>query len=140
MSNTTELSTDQIQQLIDGVPMANFMGIRVESWDAGNDVLTCVMPLRPELCNFPDPGSFHGGAIASLIDTVTCIAVIGKGHKMAPTTNIRVDYFRPAVNTRLKCVAKIRRIGRTGATVDADVLNDAGKLVAVGRCGLLILS
>lgn len=138
MVTSLELSTEQVQHELNITPMVKFMGIRLESWDAANDLLTCTMSMRPEFSNMPDFSSFHGGGIATLVDTTTCFAVIGKGFNACSTVNLRVDYLRPAISTSLKCVAKIRRLGRTAAAVDADVFDDAGKLVAIGRCNLVI--
>jgi len=138
MVASIELSAEQMQQELNITPMVKFMGIRLASWDAASALLTCTMPMRPEFSNMPDSSSFHGGAIATLVDTATCFAVIGKGFNACSTVNLRVDYLRAAISTSLKCVAKIRRIGRTAAAVDADVFDNAGKLVAIGRCNLVI--
>ena len=47
--------------------------------------------------------------------------------------NFRTDYLRPAIKTNLRAEARVRRVGRTVGVVDVDVLDDSGKLVAVGR-------
>ncbi len=81
------------------------------------------------------PGSrqYHGGAIASLIDIAgdyALWAMLGYG---VPTINIRIDYLRPASDTRLRAQARVRKAGRTVGVVDIDVLDDQGRLIAVGR-------
>ena len=71
--------------------------------------------------------------IASLIDIAgdfALIAVLGYG---VPTINFRVDYLRPAVKTDLHAHARVRRAGRTIGVVDIDVLDDGGRLIALGR-------
>jgi len=76
---------------------------------------------------------YHGGAIASLIDIAgdyALWAMLGFG---VPTINIRIDYLRPASDTRLRAQARVRRAGRTVGVVDIDVLDDQDRLVAVGR-------
>jgi uncharacterized protein (TIGR00369 family) len=76
---------------------------------------------------------YHGGAIASLIDIAgdyALWAVLGFG---VPTINIRIDYLRPASDTRLRAQARVRKAGRTVGVVDIDVLDDQDRLVAVGR-------
>ena len=50
-----------------------------------------------------------------------------------PTINIRIDYLRPASDTRLHAQARVRKAGRTVGVVDIDVLDDQGRLIAVGR-------
>jgi len=78
-------------------------------------------------------GQYHGGVIASLIDIAgdyALIAVLGHG---VPTINFRVDYLRPATNTDLIAQARVRRAGRTIGVVDIDVIDDDGRLIALGR-------
>ena len=50
-----------------------------------------------------------------------------------PTINFRVDYLKPAVNTALTIVGRVRRSGKSVGVVDIDVLDDAKSLVAIGR-------
>ena len=47
--------------------------------------------------------------------------------------NFRTDYLRPAVGGALTAVARVRRAGKTAATVDVDVLDDENRLIALGR-------
>ena len=56
-------------------------------------------PMRPEFERRPGTKQWHGGPIASIIDTVGDFALgmlVGRG---LPTINFRVDYFRPAIDT-----------------------------------------
>jgi uncharacterized protein (TIGR00369 family) len=76
---------------------------------------------------------YHGGAIASLIDIAgdyALWAVLGHG---VPTINFRTDYLRPATDSDLRAIARIRRTGKTIAVVDIDILADEGRPVAIGR-------
>ncbi len=50
-----------------------------------------------------------------------------------PTVNFRVDYFRPAIDTALTAVARVRRLGRSIGVSDVDVYDDKGALIAIGR-------
>jgi uncharacterized protein (TIGR00369 family) len=47
--------------------------------------------------------------------------------------NFRTDYLRPAIGETLTAVARVRRAGKTTATVDIEVLDDENRLVALGR-------
>jgi len=138
MSDLVSLSETELAEILAETPMARFMNIEIDAWRPVESSLTCTMPMRDELSNLPDCSSYHGGAIAALIDTTTCFVVIGMGVETCPTLGIQVDYLRPAVNTALMCVASIRRLGSRTSTVDADVFNEKGQLVAVGRCGFLV--
>ena len=107
--------------------------MRITAADAGEETLTIVMPLKPEFERQAGTGQFHGGPIAALIDTAGCFALIMLLGHGVPTVNFRTDYLRPAVNTSLTAIAKVRRVGRLVGVVDVDVWDDNTRLVAVGR-------
>jgi uncharacterized protein (TIGR00369 family) len=127
------LTAAQIQERLDGSPFIALMNIRVVTADPERQEVVMTMPLRPEFERRAGTGQFHGGPIAAFVDTVGDYAVamiVGGG---VPTINFRIDYLRPAVNTALKGVARVRRAGKSVAVVDVDVTDDAGRLIAIGR-------
>ena len=127
------LSGEELQEYLEGSPYSKSAGMRITAADAGEETLTIVMPLKPEFERQAGTGQFHGGPIAALIDTAGCFALIMlQGHGV-PTVNFRTDYLRPAVNTSLTAIAKVRRVGRLVGVVDIDVFDDDTRLVAVGR-------
>ena len=81
----------------------------------------------------PETHQWHGGAIASIIDTTGCYCLALLALDTLPTENFQTDYLRPAINTDLVAEAKIRKAGRTIAVVDVEITSDARKLIAVGR-------
>ena len=107
--------------------------IIVESVDHERFQLVVRMPMRPEFERRPNSGQWHGGPIASLIDTAGDYAMALHVGAPVPTINFRTDYLRPAVNTDLVATATVRRAGRTVGVVDIDVTDSNGKLLAVGR-------
>ncbi len=127
------LSQAEIQELLDNSPFISFMGLSVESMDTEKDLIVLRMPMRPEFERRAGTGQWHGGAIASLIDTAGDYAVVMKVGAGVPTVNFRTDYLRPASNTDLIATAQVRRAGRSIAVVDIDIHDNNGKLVAVGR-------
>ena len=131
---TGRMTLEDVQGYLDGSPFISFLGLKVTAMDAEAGEITMVMPMRPELRRGgPDATQFHGGPVASLIDTVGDFAVaiaVGGG---VPTINFRVDYLRPSGGAVLHATAKARRVGRTVAVVDIDVTDDQGRLTAIGR-------
>ena len=128
-----KLSAEQVQAIFDASPFIGFLGLQVVALDHGEGTITVKMPMRPELERRAGTGQFHGGPIASFIDTVGDFAIgmaVGGG---VPTVNLRVDYLRPAIGSSLTGTARVRRAGKAVALVDVDVLDEQGKLVAVGR-------
>ena len=135
MSNETpeRLTAEDIEAMFDGSPFISGLGLRVQSLDYDASELTVTMPLNPSLERRAGTKQFHGGPIASFIDTVGDYAIgmmIGGG---VPTMNLRVDYLKPAVGDHITGTARVRRAGRTVAVVDIDVFDEKGSLVAVGR-------
>ncbi|KIZ37051.1 MULTISPECIES: PaaI family thioesterase [Rhodopseudomonas] len=127
------LSAEQIQQMLDVSPFNLFLGLTVVSADPVTQEVTMRSAMRPEFERRPGSKQWHGGVIASVIDTVGDFAVgmmVGRG---LPTVNFRVDYLRPAVDTALVAVSRVRRAGKSVGIADVDVFNEKGVLLAIGR-------
>lgn len=128
-----KLSAEQIQSIFDQSPFIGLLGLKVVSVDHAAAEIVAKMPMRPELERRPGTNQFHGGPIASFIDTIGDFAIgmlVGGG---VPTINLRVDYMRPAIGNMLTGIARVRKTGKTVALVDIDVSDESAKLVAVGR-------
>lgn len=123
----------QIQQMLDSSPFIKSCGMKAVSFDADGQSLGIKMPLKPDFERIPGSGQFHGGPIASLIDTAGCFVLVALLQKAIPTISFRADYLRPAVNTDLVATAVVRRAGKAVGVVDVDVVDNESRLVAVGR-------
>jgi uncharacterized protein (TIGR00369 family) len=129
----TPLTAEQIQTMLDASPYNKFLGLTVVSADPAKQEVTMRSVMRPEFERRPGSKQWHGGVIASLIDTVGDFAVgmmVGRG---LPTVNFRVDYLKPAVDTALVAVSRVRRAGKSVGVADVDVFDDKGALLAIGR-------
>ena len=76
-------------------------------------------------------GIVHGGALATLADSVAGTAVRTRG-RMCVTLNCAINYLAPATGSRIKCVATPQRVGRTIAVYDVNLTDDQGQKVASG--------
>jgi len=133
MTEKTGFSLEELREFFATSPFISASGMQIAEIDAEAETLTVTMSLLPEFERFAGSGQFHGGPIASLIDTAGCFALVMLLGRGVPTINFRTDYLRPAIKTSLTAIAQVRRVGRTVGVVDVDVVNDEGKLVAVGR-------
>jgi len=127
------LTAAEIQQMLDVSPFNLFLGLTVVTADPVKQEITMRSPMRPEFERRPGSKQWHGGVIASVIDTVGDFAVgmmVGRG---LPTVNFRVDYLRPAVDTALVAVSRVRRAGKSVGVADVDVFDEKGALLAIGR-------
>ncbi|MGM4888581.1 PaaI family thioesterase [Tardiphaga sp. 20_F10_N6_6] len=127
------LTAAEIQQMLDVSPFNLFLGLEVIKADPAMQEVTMRSPMRPEFERRPGSKQWHGGVIASVIDTVGDFAVgmmVGRG---LPTVNFRVDYLKPAVDTALVAVSRVRRAGKSVGVADVDVFDEKGALLAIGR-------
>jgi uncharacterized protein (TIGR00369 family) len=125
------MSYDELAELLSGSPFHQLLGLELVPTDS--ETLELAMPFNEEIERAPGTGQFHGGIISSLIDIAGDFALIGELGFGVPTINFRTDYLRPAFNTSLRARARVRHVGRTVGVVDIDVLDDDGRLIAVGR-------
>jgi uncharacterized protein (TIGR00369 family) len=129
----TALTASQIQEMLDASPFNLFLGLTVVTADPVKQEVTMRSVMRPEFERRPGSKQWHGGVIASVIDTVGDFAVgmmVGRG---LPTVNFRVDYLKPAVDTALVAVSRVRRAGKSVGVADVDVFDEKGALLAIGR-------
>jgi uncharacterized protein (TIGR00369 family) len=129
----TPLSAADIQQMLDVSPFNLFLGLTVVSADPVKQEVTMRSAMRSEFERRPGSKQWHGGVIASVIDTAGDFAVgmmVGRG---LPTINFRVDYLRPAIDTALIAVSRVRRAGKSVGVADVDIFDEKGSLLAVGR-------
>jgi uncharacterized protein (TIGR00369 family) len=127
------LSAEEIQKMLDVSPFNVFLGLTVLNADPAKQEVTMRSAMRPEFERRPGSKQWHGGVIASVIDTAGDFAVgmmVGRG---LPTVNFRVDYLKPAVDTALVAVSRVRRAGKSVGVADVDVFDEKGSLLAIGR-------
>lgn len=130
---TTPLDQSQIEGMLKQSPFITFLGLTVTALDTDKQEVVMRSPMRPEFEREPGTKQWHGGPIASIIDTVgdyALVIFVGRG---LPTINFRVDFFRPAIDTGLVCTGRVRRLGRTVGVADVDVHDEKGALIAIGR-------
>jgi uncharacterized protein (TIGR00369 family) len=130
---STSLDQSQIEAMLKQSPFISFLGLTVTALDADKQEVVMRSPMRPEFEREPGTKQWHGGPIASIIDTVGDYALVMFVGRGLPTINFRVDYFRPAIDTALISTGRVRRLGRTVGVSDVDVHDEKGALIAIGR-------
>lgn len=77
-------------------------------------------------------GTVHGGVIATLVDTALAVAVtrqLGAGDRVA-THQLGVSYVTLTRVRRLRCRARVTSLRRAVASVEGEVTDDDGTLIA----------
>ncbi|MDM0027449.1 PaaI family thioesterase [Variovorax saccharolyticus] len=136
----TPFTLAQVQQHFDESPYISTLGLKAESLDLEEGLLTVRVPMRPEFERGRGSRQWHGGPLAAIIDTVGDFALAMQLGRGLPTINFRVDYLRPAIDTDLKVVARVRRNGRTVGVADVDLFDGDGRLLAIGRASYATLA
>jgi uncharacterized protein (TIGR00369 family) len=113
-------------------PYIASLGIVVERWDP--EGVTLRMPFDPELTN--DGALYHGGAVASLMDT-TGAAAVWAGHDFdkgarAATISMTINYTGAALQADLLADAVCVKRGRELAFSEIRVHDPDGRPVATG--------
>ena len=75
-------------------------------------------------------GHIHGGAIATLADTVAGCCACSTGGDCV-TSSSTIEYLRPALGD-LFCEATPKKLGRHLSVIQVEITNTEGKLVAAG--------
>lgn len=107
----------------------NIVGLEVE--ELRTDYARMTMPFREE--NLQAAGLMHGGAIATLIDTVV-VPAIGAGlpeGSLWSTIELHVQYHRPLLSDAV-AEGWVTKRGRSIVFTQAEVKDAEGRVVATG--------
>lgn len=132
-TSSIAVTREMLQAWADASPFIRHCRMEICNVDAEKGTVEMKMPMLPELARDSAGKQFHGGPVASFIDTAGDFAIalmVGGG---VPTINFRVDYLRPSGGAYLIARATARRTGRTVGVADVDIFDDQGRLTAVGR-------
>ena len=124
----TASQLERIHKALATVPFAKLLGIELE--DVAPGTATLGFDIRDDLKQ--NNGVVHGGAIASLVDSATAFAIISllPPDEKATTADLTISYLRPLISGRAHATARVLRAGRRLIVVSAELVDDAGKLVA----------
>ena len=117
-----------LDTLLDLMPYAAHLGVRLESADAESAVAT--LAHRPELCTAG--GVMHGGVLMSLADSLGAVVTflgLPEGASTATITST-TQMFRPVTGGAVRAVASVVHRGRTTVTAMTDLYDDNDRLVA----------
>jgi uncharacterized protein (TIGR00369 family) len=101
------------------IPYASFLGVRAE---LRGDELTLILPYGEHLVGNPLLPALHGGVVGALMEltAITQLAITSKSEKFAKTIDIGVDYLRSGKPIDTYARARVVKIGRRIANVQAE--------------------
>jgi len=114
-----------------------WMGIDV--LEAGPGWVRERLAIRPE---FLQPQVVHGGVIYSLADTVAAHAVLTLIYPREWITTIeqKINFLRPVTSGVLTGVGRVAQLGNRIVYCEAEILNEAGDLMAKSTATLMRLT
>ena len=101
------------------IPYASFLGVRAE---LKGDELTLVLPYSEHLVGNPLLPALHGGVVGALMEltAITQLAIASRSEKFAKTIDIGVDYLRSGKPIDTYARARVIKVGRRIANVQAE--------------------
>ena len=127
-SKLTDEQKKRIEEALNTVPFAKFLGIKLDSIEPGQASLSLL--IRDEFKQ--NAGIVHGGVISSLIDSATAFAILPllEPGERTTTIDLTISYLRPLITGSMVATANVRRAGRRVVVVSADLTDTDGNLAA----------
>jgi len=127
------MTRQELEKLLHDCPFHRFLGMQLDAFDTEAGTVAISLPLREEFSRANGRVELHGGITAALIDIAGDYAVAIRISRGVPTINLRIDYLKMGRGDRIVARARAIRIGRSIGTVDIEVEDATGTLIAVGR-------
>lgn len=101
------------------IPYAQFLGVRAE---LKGDELTLILPFAEHLIGNPLLPALHGGVVGALMEltALTQLAIASKSEAFPKTIDINVDFLRSGKPIDTFARARVVKIGRRIANVQAE--------------------
>lgn len=130
--------TGDYETLVDAIPFARFLGLRIV--DEG-DARRYVMPYRDEHIGNATKPALHGGTVAGVLELAMQLeTLISQTQPRLPDpVDFTIDYWRSAGPADCHVAARVIRVGRAVAQVQAECWqDDRERPVAFARCGFVM--
>jgi uncharacterized protein (TIGR00369 family) len=134
----TEEELAIFRQGVEQVPYLQLLGIKLESLGLGEAEMS--MLVQPK--HLQTMGIVHGGAIASILDSVTWWAgFVGQAPEdraRIVSVDLKLNYLAPLKSGRATARAKCKKAGSRLCYVVGEIFDESGRLVADGSSTLLV--
>ena len=135
---------EQLQAIGEGTlppaPIAETLGL--ENFDG--EVGSFSVELVPQERHYNPLGTVHGGVLSTMLDTAAACSVhstlaVGEAYT---SLDLTVKFLRPATvaSGRLRAEGRVLQRGRRTALAEAQVFDEAGKLIAHATSSCMIFS
>ena len=129
-------TASEVEQEILRSPYHRWLGLSVV--EVRPDGIDLRATPREEWANADGTDVVHGGILAGLLDLAADWALVGAFGTGVPTIDLTVNYLRAAsLGGPLHATGRVIRPGRQVSVAEAEIRDDAGRLIAVGRGSFL---
>ncbi len=110
---------ERLTDALGRIPHATFPGVRAE---LKGDELTLVLPYSEHLLGNPLLPALHGGVVGALMEltAITQLAIASKSETFPKTIDVGFDHLRSGRPTDVYARAKVIKIGRRIANIQAE--------------------
>lgn len=128
-----------MKHLLDLIPYARLLGVKIEPTDAGWDLL---LPSSPDIIGDVNLPAIHGGVIGSFLELTAMLHLIDESNtleRVPKPINFSIDYLRSAGPRDTRGRAEIFKLGKRIANVRVVAWqDDPNKPVAAGNGKFLL--
>ncbi|MGH8699678.1 MAG: PaaI family thioesterase [Burkholderiales bacterium] len=129
----TSFDLERFRGIVASAEFHKFLALELVEGDADKGYVLLKLAYHPKYSIFPEPGTYHGGILASLIDVAGALACGLKAGRPAPTVNLRIDFLQPPAKVDLYASGDLRRFGRNLAVADVEIRDAEGNVYCIGR-------
>ncbi len=132
--------SDPDDRQVQHTPAARLLGREILSSDAATGEVKLRFIAKPEFAN--RHGTVQGGFLAAMLDSAAGMAVMLSlpPEQTAVTTRLDVSYLKPASIGPLHATSRIIRCDARSADVEAQLMDDAGLVLATAKAELRIVA
>jgi uncharacterized protein (TIGR00369 family) len=119
------------------VPIMRLIGFEANEIADGRAVVT--LAAGPQHAN--PMGTLHGGVLCDIADAAMGMAfasTLGPGESFT-TIELKINFFRPVWEARLRAEGKVVRRGTTVGYIECEITDEAGRLVAKAASTCIVL-
>ncbi|OGA60618.1 MAG: phenylacetic acid degradation protein [Betaproteobacteria bacterium RIFCSPLOWO2_12_FULL_65_14] len=124
---------ERFRSIVAGAEFHKFLALELLEGDAHSGRVLLKLAYDPKYSIFPEPGTYHGGILASLVDVAGALACGMKVGRPTPTANLRIDFLDAPAKIDLYASGQLRRFGRNLAVADVEIRDAAGTVYCIGR-------
>ena len=131
------MTAEEVRAMMPRMPFNMLLGFKLTRLH--KDGLTIECTVRPDLLN--GARVVHGGVTATMADAAVGIALNRHfgGARPLTTVELKINYFRPVAEGKIRARAYLVRIGSSICVGRADIMDSARKLIATALVTYMLL-